>query len=467
MSAPCQDFCCSDFLSLVPRPPQDSECNLANPIHPIFAKDNFLGFTNRQYAQIKPSLILASRCLQLDSMTDYVTTMTDGDMFIIDDHTEERVPGKVTWADVEAHDKANAEVYEDEPLTRIMRFPKRGQVIDYQLRSDSKKILKHMAKMVKFTWLDPAACSGENSGLQGCAQSLPDPLSSSELSTRFPRGVSSLIGLSRSTFQRMLDATRKPEAFSNVSPNYHQFMELRLAEILLHEFGHALQNATQGDQRAYEAYYKDSVACEAGFDLTARVFGGLYGTRQCHARPMAHIQKPKPGSTWGFTVLTPWPLGAGALAEFYQKSENFIDVRHPQEHYEIVTRLPPGFVAGMFREEFWTDVVPGYGSLPLIPIGAPKWILTSEKAEAAETTLDAGEKLESQPDNRLYISHLDDPKLELNGSSQLHNIIRRQIGYKRRDQKHDPSDILESVNLLWVDPEMVYGGSCKMLPSPE
>jgi hypothetical protein len=147
-----------------------------------------------------------------------------------------------------------------------------------------------------------------------------------------------------------------------------------------------------------------------------------------------------------------------------------MDGRFVQETYEHITKLDRSFVYGMFREEFWTDVVPTYGNRPLIPRGAPTWILTKPKREISAPTSEAEREsrlnaFETRQQDFWDFSHADDPELSGWGRRHLDCIIRRQKGFKIMNKKHDSSNVLKSLRNLWPSTSVVDGGHCKTASS--
>lgn len=412
---------------------ETDECNLDIPIHPIFSRENFSGFTNRQYKQLDSSLRLASHCLKLDSLLEYVATMMEGDMFVLadDNHVQ---PGKVDFAQIDALDKLNCEGW---PETRTVRFPKPGQVLDHQMRSTCKRTLKDFAGMVKFTLNDHHDALNEAAA---------GPLTK-QLSSQYPRGLLSVVCIPQRYFDQMIEYTREYVKCPSDYPwNQRRWLELELADVLLHELGHALQLAFQGS-RCSESFYKNSVVCEAGFDITARVFGGLFAHRACrnpqttHDHPLADQDSPE----LSLMALTPWPIGTGGAYNHYKFVNSKISRRWVQDQHQVATKLEPAFICAFFREEFWTNVVPTYGSGPLIPRGAPKWILMPPGPDYEFSSL-------------YEIAHVGDPALPEGGRKRLHKIVRQRKGFQAQEDEM----LLEPLRDLWSDPSGVPGGHCKM-----
>lgn len=357
--------------------------------------------------------------------------MTEGDMFVMTDKNQV-LSGAVDFAHIDALDKLECD---GGPGTRTARFPKPGQVLDYELRSRCKRTLKNFAGMVKFDLAyDDFGHSWPGEG----------PLTK-KLNSQYPRGCLSVIGFPHHFLTEMIEYTR---AFNQCPDNYEwnqrRFMELSYAETLIHELGHALQLAFQG-RRYSESFYKNSVMCEAGYDLTARIFGGSYNRRGCHNPVTTHPHPLENLKAGGFPVLalTPLPIGAGALYNRYLQLNASISGRWVQGTHDVITKIQPAFVCEFFREEFWENVVPTYGSNALIPKKAPQWI--------ASNKLDAGPRLDMWT-----LSYVDDPELSFRGEHHLLRIIRRRKGFEAQEDEM----LLAPLRDLWTSPSTVPGEQC-------
>lgn len=417
--------------------PANDDCNLNNPIHVLFSRENFSGFTDEQYAALNSTLRLASRCLFLDSLAEYIMTTAEGDMYVIGDWNE-KVRGKVDFATVDAYDELENG---GEPLTQFMRFPRRGQVINDQLRTDAQRVLTDLADIVRFSTRNQTGrceATGNQSDPLGRGAAQTDYAEGpvpQRLSTNYPRAVMSVIELPSVDIASMVAYTNNYIPQPSVW-NYRRWMELNLAALLLHEVSHALQGLIQG-HRHYETFYKNSVMSEAGYDLTARVFGGTYSSIRVGNRPTTH-QNPlaeDDDDTIVIEAMVPWPQGAGSLYDSYKAQNLAIGCRQMQDTYDVVTKMEPDFICRFFREDFWTDIVPSYGSGPLMPKGAPRWILTSP-----------------EKDQPRQLSHVEDWQLSQKGWKHMYNIILRQESFRAQDS----TDALGSVRHLFRRQPVLY-----------
>lgn len=182
-------------------------------------------------------------------------------MYLDNEHAKVIKRGrKTTWSEVDLMDTKDAQTgYYGS--TQILKYPQDSwpRKVNEEMRSKAQTLLTSMVEMI-----DIQVVVDSTPGNAGTACPNQGPLPADVFVT-FPRGSRTLINMNRSLIEDLVMEKR---------PLYES---LDLAEMMLHEFAHALQHATHGP-RQEECFYKNARYSEAGYDFTSEIFGGVFQT---------------------------------------------------------------------------------------------------------------------------------------------------------------------------------------------
>ncbi|KAK4545514.1 hypothetical protein LTR36_002864 [Oleoguttula mirabilis] len=305
-----------DFASLCDKAQADGKFlplgDLANDIHPLFARENFLG--DIDYETLIPCLRLLTRILDTPQIRHYLYVTWFG--------RNERVGLWDTYDRVlEAYNSDRAKI---------------TSLSDDDIKAVQQK-LNCLAKMVKFR------VSGvEERRKQGWCTSTVRPAvpGVSRPSGAPPGHPNDLPGLSSTIFlaQFWYDAINQvpsSDSDSDSAPATLGLDRFSVTMVLLHEFGHAAHFAAIGSR--HEDFFADSALAEAGFEIHARLLGACY-----EAQPGV-IRASK---------LHQWPNKA--VAERYEYKlpcRTLESPAVPEQHWRWF--LPERFALAMQHEWFW------------------------------------------------------------------------------------------------------------------
>ena len=141
-------------------------------------------------------------------------------------------------------------------------------------------------------------------------------------------------------------------------PYYLLVWRYRIAETLVHEFGHALHNAAYGN--CYELPLAPGSLAEAGFELCNQLFGGIiHAAPDCYGElPLDLVEtscngnKPRPIGPFG--ILIEWPNTG--TAEIYTARDIWVKPLAFKPQYDIVHRIPFSYFEDLFSAAFWERV---------------------------------------------------------------------------------------------------------------
>lgn len=361
----CEKYCCSPMiryqeLMLMKVP------DLSNPVHRIFRRENFNPQTI-DYETFLPCLQLPSHFLVCNSAAVYITTVMDG---IVRDSRGNPCPM---------------------PTQNAMRkgkclsiWPRPGlELFKPVVKERSLQILHQLADMVYFTlddFDDPATG----------AVNTPSP-SNPFTTPFFPHGRRSVIKISRSMYNSLVELTRQESTRStersSMSPCSHALLTCRfhIARLLVHENSHALSRAAYGMSIDYmdglkELCYMCSGVAEGGFEFEAKVFGGLVISLAATVSPAWPEQSPhrlfdKTLTIPQMAVTIDWP--SPQIVDLYQSSPSYPRIWDgtPLPRYELTRRIPLSFFVDLFTDSYWKghhnrqDALP----IPITTVGCLLW----------------------------------------------------------------------------------------------
>ena len=364
---PCQNCCCSPFGAF-----QDEEItrtpDLTNPIHPIFRRNNFTNISQRDYNLFRPSLQLASLLLESDALIPFILTMVDGEIHLANGTS---LPYSLLKLQNTGGDPTVAwDVY---------AAPRAGQTeINVQNRQRVSEILTAMADMITFGVGDHSAETEVSSSSLGYVATLHGCLTY-PLQQAFPRGCRSytsisanmLTWLQRMTSQDAVD--RGKNHCAGCTPSKRLFdseylddvrscprccvtlslltWRFHLAETFVHEFAHALHNATYGRQR--ELPHAPGSIAETGFEICNQLFGGIL-----EISPRDLVETPcngnKPHPIRNLGTLTDWP--STVMAEAYSADGQLVKPVSFKADQDVIHRIPFSYFEDLFSVTFWNRV---------------------------------------------------------------------------------------------------------------
>ncbi|KAK4574357.1 hypothetical protein LTR86_002119 [Recurvomyces mirabilis] len=278
--------------------------NLANEVHPIFARIKFPGI---DYETILPSLRLASLLIDTDCLLNHWHNLWFGDLLRVD-HGD----GEDDW--------------------HWACFPSRS-ILSSKDKAMVRSRLKTMASMVTFyrrKTLTGALCQPSEGQLDRVA-----PYTYGD----FP-GACSTVYYDESIVEQLsrLDSTRDCESFLR--------FQLSFARLMVHELAHAAHAAAWN---VHEEPCGSATMGEAGYDWEANILSGIGHTYESeHA--MNHI-------------VNQWPNGR--LGKKYLKEGWNIWIQDKCPDVDIGWEVPYFYVQKLFATSFWEQAVPEQGAAAL------------------------------------------------------------------------------------------------------
>ena len=280
--------------------------DLMNPIHPIFRKRNAHGEARRRYDNLRPSLQLASKFIQTESMLPfwYAVFFT------------ETAPVKKLW-----HSSG-------EPAFEFLDAP---NTLTYTQIQQTHYALRKLAKRVRFTIFAGHRPHGDESD-------------SFTLQRR--KNNDARIFISRRWLREHREAVRRRDHARYL---WHTF---RLASNMCHELAHAAVRTVHGE---VDCYFPGARVAEDGFEWEHRHMGGVVLYKEPHGTIDYYPGSPKL-SLW----LLPWPNPF--VVGDYVSRDNHISIRERYAEDDVAVRVKGGtieveWLTRYFQESFWRDEV--------------------------------------------------------------------------------------------------------------
>lgn len=139
----------------------------------------------------------------------------------------------------------------------------------------------------------------------------------------------------------------------NLSQDERRVEVVHKAFVLLHEFAHALFNWRFGQETDYEHFFEGSTVAESGFELEARLIGGVPAVRtNRHGRR--------------YLVVDEWPsqpvMGSYDLPAFCERPAE-IPVQKKAQEWKVHIM----FIRALVDDEYWEDDEEARNAIALIP----------------------------------------------------------------------------------------------------
>lgn len=254
----------------------------------------------------------------------------------------------MTWSELDAQRNA-----ENRPcLPNIARYPTAEHALlnDDYFQARANQTLADLSSMVVFETHQPLP-----HGVRGMTQQLPGPLNPSQAAA-FARGVRSRIAMSSSLYQTLCNLTVAAQDKPRPSQSL-LILQFQLSKLLLHELGHAISNAVQGNTCYGELFHEDSDLAEMGYALENAVFGGVLdmNTTLCAANYNSCSNAPQSTNVCkGNFALHAWP--DGKTQYYYERLGNkLFRSRRELPPVTKVQRVELQFLAQLFSHEFWAS----------------------------------------------------------------------------------------------------------------
>ena len=221
---------------------------------------------------------------------------------------------------------------------------------------------------------------------------------------------------------------------------------------LVHELAHAL-NIAVASRGYHEAFYKGSIVSEGGYTLEKQLFGG-----QIQSECNFHFQTPRHSANDRVDMGTDSPptesarrwlglleLPSHKMCAGYKQIGGRVDMLAEPSPFDVVWRVPVGFVEALFTKEFWGRVSSLHDKAEALrPSKKNGWIFASSVDRPGEliplvggdATLSRGERRRAKKNHLLDVG----PKLR-----------RPSIVYD------DWSDVLVEMENVW---QQTFGESC-------
>ena len=359
---PCKQICCASFSTF-----QDAEltkpADLQNPIHPIFARENFS--VNFDWDAIEMPLRLASRLLESNALVPFWNILADGELQDLD--------GKpTTWAELDTIDSEGQITNH-----KFRRCFKSGQdEVNDENGKIAKEMLELFAGMVVFG-VEP------DPEYKGAYTDLVRGVLYRQQAQAFPRGCRSVIRFPWETCERLSLLTRLKKALSDedyarvVAPWDLLLDQISFAKTIVHELAHAINLASCG-HRSSEPFIMDSDISEIGLELERTLFGGSVGDSHSHGLNRwlreHYCDDARERKASRFAALLELPSHALNLA--YQKGpRTCFGIRNKGREYDVVWRISFAWLESLFTTKFWEEV--GNESNALHPPRLGGWIFTA------------------------------------------------------------------------------------------
>ena len=300
------------------------EIHLTNQIHPIFAQRNFA--FGIDYRLMKPALRLASRFIELNDMQPFLHMLLLGDVKRVEPSQAPETGQRIF---VGQSYKGNLDSHE-------------------ALRT--RQALEELAKNVRFGKLEPTQATylGETHNKR------------SKASGSF-RGTKSDIMLLLSGLEDAhndLLCLKHPERWLQRS--------FEIAVTLVHELCHAARNASQRRRTFDPHFLHGCLSSEEGCEGENILFGGrIYPLNEgwFPDRPAVFDTMDRR------SVLEPWPSAGTIAISADDKFAPSIATRQGTPLSTIVFAIPNEFVAKLFQDAFWDEVVSTQGIKALHTVG--------------------------------------------------------------------------------------------------
>lgn len=329
----CHSFCCSPFVTYS-DPPLTKTPDLQNEIHPLFARERFTD-QSIDYSLIELPLRLISQWLTLDAVVRLIVVMADGELKV-------DVPWKQPMlTDFEKLDELRLRG----EWPNVGRHAKTDQKeVGPKMRERARELLLQAVGLVRFS-------INVRPGSDGLTKASKLKLQHDS----FPRGCKSTVFVGKNIYEGIERYhPRQGQSPTSDARMWHLLNQYNLAQQLIHETFHALENLFNGIRKS-ELFYEDLNLAEAGYAVENAIFGGtLIGTSTlissrtdewCTASQQRESSKPA-------MTLIEWP--SGLHKEMYEQMRLKIGVRKvDRERSTTISRVPLSAVEAMFTNDFW------------------------------------------------------------------------------------------------------------------
>ncbi|KAK4547208.1 hypothetical protein LTR36_001429 [Oleoguttula mirabilis] len=291
-------------------------CDLANDVHPLFARENMQGF---DYDAILPALRLASHFLTTECLSSYWWA--------------------VLWGPYTENEDPDCLCKEYDMAHYSMRFEE--DKLEPEEFADLQRDLRNLAKIVHYSVAELHAC-GRCARLEGVT--IPADVLDPERCYGEPSEITIGNAIHDELMRVKQLADREGEATGMSEKLAERYLELAVS--LVHETAHAAATARRGGFPPMPI--NDRKMAEDGYDWEESVFGGL---------PSIVLD--------GTMVLTEWPSPT-LHASYAAKGGLWFcgKITDPISRY---WRIPGSWTRQLFQTAFWRDVVPVKGSAALRP----------------------------------------------------------------------------------------------------
>lgn len=329
----CQNFCCSSFVTY-----QDSALSktpdLQNEIHPLFAREHFTD-QSIDYSLIEMPLRLISHWLTLDAVVRLIVVMAEGELWL-------KFPWKPPMlTDFKTLDELNLRG----EWPHVGRYAKPDQQkVGPEMRERARELLLRAVGLVRFSINERPGSDGLTRGSELKLQH-----------DKFSRCCKSTVYVGKVVYQSIERYRPEQDEHSTSHASTWQLLnQYNLAQQLIHETFHALENLFNGFRKS-EVFYEDLSLAEAGYVVENAIFGGslistsaLISSRAdewCTASQQRETPKP-------VMALIEWP--SALHKEMYEQMRLKMGVRQVnEERSTTISRVPLSAIEDMFTNDFW------------------------------------------------------------------------------------------------------------------
>ncbi|CAK4034147.1 Hypothetical predicted protein [Lecanosticta acicola] len=305
-----------------------ADLKLTNEIHPFFREGQFEGLSTDEYRAIEQSARLASKFLESGSLDNFFHII-----FFAKAQPAELI-----------HKKIRARRYRKEDIDSDRKVP------CPEIRR-VKDLLRRMCEHSHYqiTWnVDEGALTN-------------DIKNSNTRSKKYPRGLKSVIRISRNTFNDLLRAVGSEDTPRRIA------LTFEFAVMLLHEMAHACSCFVDCDPQ-YDAFFGDRRETnEIGFEMENFLFGGILTRVYPEEDPEAGLYRDHDhdSALTGAVVLWEFPYQLQVQGYLGSKEADILVAEQPkkQRPLDMAWRVPLTFLQDFFRDDFWNSL----GSNDLLP----------------------------------------------------------------------------------------------------
>lgn len=395
---------------------------MTEEIASIFRPGSWEGVTNDEFTRyLSVPLRLATEMLRTDRAAEYFVTLADGDLYLSKNSKQLARGRKIRDVATEGFidDQASRGVsWPSKWPVYMLAFPNRDSAKNADfVKARAHEVLASMAEMVQFEVLSTKqqGRSSQGSAANGITIPVEGPLPG-HLFHAHPNGCMSRVRISKDNLMHLIETTNLCESPENknkdmevdmVTLRWQQFLT---AVTIVHELGHAFQNAYHGLSVCSEVFYKNSSVCEAGYDLVAQILGGLPNILTFYNTWSPHQEDPCGSST--AMCIVEWP------SPFYTTTYDMVKADYGTRTEPLTTehlwRLPISLVVSLFTKSFWDNHHANFRSSPvLLYHDLPRWLFRLSgkdlEAQIAQRELvDAGQHHCCKSSLTLYPCEVDD-----------------------------------------------------------